>query len=496
MSLSLAPNRDSKEELALLLEERERREKRNRFYRYYPDEGPLRRELYVKHLAFFAAGARWRDRCFCAANRVGKTEGTGGYELVCHLTGRYPAWWKGRRFSRAIKAWAAGDTNLTTRDILQNKLCGPMSELGTGLIPGEHLLDHKMKATSVPDTIETVYVKHISGGTSILSFKSYEQKRKSFQGTEQDVILLDEEPPIDVYEECSMRTMTTRGIIMLTFTPMQGVTKTVMMFMPDGRVEDPEKVGKWAIQATWDDAPHLSKEERDEQWGKIQPHLRDARSKGIPVIGIGAIYPVAEETIAVPDFVLPPFWPRSYALDVGWNATAAVWGAWNPEGEVCYLYSCYKQGMEKPPIHAAGIKSRGSWLRGVDDPAAMGSGQDDGQKLHEQYLKEGLHLSPADNAFESGIYDVWVALSTGKLKVFSSLVQWWAEFRLYARNEKGRVVSGDDHLMDCTRYLKKSGRSVARVMPPEEYMKRIAVQRDEETGREEETILFYGLGRN
>src|SRR6516225_11240412 len=84
---------------------------------YYPDSGPLRRELYPKHLAFFEAGATRRERAFVAANRVGKSEGVGAYETVLHLTGRYPPFWKGRRFNRAIQAWAAGDTAKTTRDI-------------------------------------------------------------------------------------------------------------------------------------------------------------------------------------------------------------------------------------------------------------------------------------------------------------------------------------------------------------------------------------------
>jgi hypothetical protein len=57
-----------------------RRASENRIDSYYPDGGPLRRELYPKHLEFFRAGIEHRERCFLAANRVGKTEGVGGYE--------------------------------------------------------------------------------------------------------------------------------------------------------------------------------------------------------------------------------------------------------------------------------------------------------------------------------------------------------------------------------------------------------------------------------
>ncbi len=48
----------------------------------------------------------------------------------------------------------------------------------------------------------------------------------------QHVIWLDEEPPADVYGECLIRTMTTNGIIMLTFTPLSGMSAVVLQFMP------------------------------------------------------------------------------------------------------------------------------------------------------------------------------------------------------------------------------------------------------------------------
>src|SRR5271166_3119159 len=95
------------EELASLRQERSRRTARRKLLTYYPDHGPLRRELYPKHMEFFEAGATHRERLMCAANRVGKTEGVGGFETTLHLTGRYPDWWKGRRFNRPVRAWAA-----------------------------------------------------------------------------------------------------------------------------------------------------------------------------------------------------------------------------------------------------------------------------------------------------------------------------------------------------------------------------------------------------
>jgi phage terminase large subunit-like protein len=227
-----------KRELLRLLEEKERRRRRNNIITFFPDEGPLRRDLYTKHIEFFAAGAGYRERLFLAANRVGKSV-AGSYEMALHLTGRYPEWWQGRRFEHPVSAWAAGDTNETVRDIIQLELLGDISEPGTGMIPGDDIVD-TTRRPGVPDAIQTILVKHVTGGTSRLGLKSYDQKRKAFQGTAKHIIWLDEEPPQDVYAECLLRTMTTDGIILLTFTPLLGISDVVKSFLHDGKVPQDE----------------------------------------------------------------------------------------------------------------------------------------------------------------------------------------------------------------------------------------------------------------
>jgi phage terminase large subunit-like protein len=213
----------------------------NKLLRFYPDSGPLRRELYRKHLEFFRAGKEHRERCVIAANRVGKTEGMGGYETTLHLLGTYPAWWEGARFDHPVSAWAAGDTGKTTRDILQLALLGPVAAFGSGLIPRDKILRTTRK-TGLSDAVDTVHVRHRSGGTSVLGFKSYEEGRVSFQGTAKHVIWLDEEPPMDVYTEALLRTMAAGsfqgGLVMCTFTPLQGMSDVVCYFMGIDQAEE------------------------------------------------------------------------------------------------------------------------------------------------------------------------------------------------------------------------------------------------------------------
>lgn len=172
------------------------------------------------------------------------TFGGGGFEMACHLTGEYPEWWEGRRFDQPISAWAAGDTYETTRDILQLTLLGEITWRGArkvmdgrGVIPG-HLLGEPTWRSGVQNLVDTIPVQHVSGGISHLGLKSYDQGRRAFQGTGKHVIWPDEEPPEDVYGEMLIRTATLNGIVMLTFTPLLGVSNVVRKFLPADQQPD------------------------------------------------------------------------------------------------------------------------------------------------------------------------------------------------------------------------------------------------------------------
>jgi len=457
--------RKTKEKYLKLLTEKSRRIRFNHIDSYYPEEGLLSRHNYPKHMEFFSAGTDYSERCIMAANRIGKSEGIGAYEVSLHATGLYPTWWKGKRFSQPIKAWACGSTGTTARDIVQYKLLGLPEEQGTGMIPGDLILKTTPKAGGVPNAVDTILIKHISGGISRVKIKSYAEGRKSFEGTEQDIIWLDEECPLAIYTECFIRTMTTKGHIIFTFTPLAGLTETVMEFLPKGEIKNNATGSKFLIMATWDDAPHISDEDKRIYYAGLPPHQREARSKGIPQLGSGAIYPVVESDIVCEPFELPDYYPRVYGMDVGWNRTAALWGAIDDATKTIYIYSEYYRGEAEPIIHTEGIKSRGDWIPGVIDPASRGRGQRDGKALFKDYRKLGLNIKIADNARETGIQRVWLGLSTGRIKIFKSCVNTIAEYRLYHRNEKGAIIKENDHLMDSLRYLIMSGIKRAKVKP-------------------------------
>lgn len=417
---------------------------------------------YDKHMAFMDAGKNYRQRLFMAGNRVGKTVGAGGYELALHLTGRYPDWWKGRRFDRAITAWAAGDTRETTRDILQKKVAGEKGKLLEGNALVHPSLVKHTAAGFITDSFSSVKVQHVSGGLSTLHFKSYDQGREAFQGTEVDVVLLDEEPPLDVYIECLTRTMTNEGMIMLTFTPLKGMSETVLSFFPDNEIREGEANGRFVVMAGWDDAPHLTEQAKQEMLATYPPFMRLARSRGLPQMGAGVIYPVEQSNYVIEPFELTDDWKRAFGMDVGWNCTAAVFGAYSEREDRWVIWSEHYAKQATPLENSHGIKGRGAWIPGVIDPASAGANQKDGTTLLGEYQSLGLDLTPADNSVEAGIMRVWTLLSTGKLQIFSNCTNLLRELRGYIRDEKGKIVKKDDHACDALRYLCMSGLDVAK----------------------------------
>jgi phage terminase large subunit-like protein len=257
---------------------------------------------YPKQAEFHAAGAGHRERLFMAGNQLGKTL-AGSIEEAVHATGRYPGWWRGRRFDRPTVSWVAGVTAESTRDNVQRLLLGRPGAWGTGSLPPDAILETSA-ARGVSGLVDTIKVQHVSGGTSLIVLKSYEKGRERWQGETLDRVWFDEEPPPDIYSEGLTRTNATGGLVWLTFTPLLGMSDVVRTFLeaptPDRHV----------TQMTIDDAPHYTPEERARIVAAYPPHEREARANGVPVLGSGRIFPVAEELVAVEPFAIPAHWPQ------------------------------------------------------------------------------------------------------------------------------------------------------------------------------------------
>lgn len=434
--------RSQKIELLAILEEKDRRVRENRLIHYKP---------YDKQREFHAAGSV-RERLFMAGNQLGKTW-SGAYEMAFHLTGLYPDWWDGRRFTRPIVAWASGVTGESVRDTTQRLLVGRPGEYGTGTIPKKCIHEDPKRALGVPDLLDSVQVKHVSGGVSRLYFKRYEQGREKWQGETLDVVWFDEEPPQDIYTEGLTRTNATGGMAYMTFTPLLGMSDVVRRFIV-------EKVGGTHVtNMTISDVDHYTEEQKAAIIASYPAHEREARAKGIPTLGSGRIFPVTEESISIEAFTIPESWAQIGGIDFGWDhPTAAIKMAWDRDNDCIYITDTHRLREATPVLHAATLKSWGDWLPWSWPHDGLQHDKGSGDQLSELYRKNGLSMlyeratfEDGSNGVEAGLMDMLERMQTGRLKVFAHLSDWFEEFRLYHRKD-GKVVKEADDLMSATRY--------------------------------------------
>lgn len=443
-----------KQAVAMLMEEKARRRSLSKLADYKP---------YAKQSEFHRAGAEFRERLLMASNQTGKTFGA-AFEVAMHLTGLYPDDWDGRRYDRANHWLAGSESGELTRRGVQRLLLGRDVEtaLGTGAIPGDKIIGTPTKARGIPGLIDTVKVRHVTGGVSTISLKSYDQGRSKWQADTVDGVWFDEEPPEDVYFEGLTRTNTTMGAVMTTFTPLKGVSKVVARFIID------KPAGTTVITMTIDDAEHYTPEQRAQIIASYPPHEREARARGVPSMGSGLIFPVQEELIKIEAFPLPAHWPRLCAMDFGWDHPAAfVWIAWDRDADTVYIYDTLRMSETLIPVQAAAVVGRGRWIPvswphdGYQVRDAM-----HGEQLAQQYRAQGVNMRPEHAAFpespivgerkesristEAGIQEMLTRMMGGRLKVFSHLSEWFEEFRLYHR-EKGLIVKLRDDLLSATR---------------------------------------------
>ena len=426
-----------------------------------------RLELYTpyhKQQEFHALGASTRERLFMAGNQLGKSL-SGAAEMAIHLTGRYPDWWNGRVFTKPPVAWASGVTGESVRDTVQRLLVGRPGQYGTGFIPADCIVGEPRRAMGVADLLDSVAVRHSSGGESRLYFKRYEQGREKWQGETLDIVWFDEEPPQDIYTEGLTRTNATGGMAYMTFTPLLGMSQIVMRFLNE---PSPDRS---VTSMTIDDVEHYSDAQKAAIIASYPAHEREARAKGIPTLGSGRIFPVPEEDIKVAPFKVPDFWPRINGIDFGWDhPTAAVQLAWDRDADTLYITRSYRAREAVPAIHAAAVKAWGPWVPTAWPHDGLQHDKGSGEQLAKQYANAGLLMlaeratfEDGSNGVEAGLMDMLERMQTGRLKVFSNLDEWFQEFRLYHRKD-GKVVKEMDDLMSATRYALMSKRK-AKVRP-------------------------------
>lgn len=453
----MAATRVELEELAVLLEERARRQEAARYRRMFPG-------LYDWQKEFVAASARYSQCALIAANRIGKTY-LGTYIDAIHALGDYPEDWEGHRFDHAPLIWCLGYSGEKTRDLLQLPLIGRKTgnKFAGGLIPADHIKDYESMAGTT-NALRTLHIRQVGGGDvqapdATIQFWSYSQGQHALMGDGVDWFHVDEEPKdANIYPQVLTRTATGdrnrggRGI--LTLTPENGRTELVIQF------KDTPSRAQFCMQKGWDDAPHLNEQVKEDLLASYPKHQREMRTKGTPMLGHGRIFDIAEEDVTCAPFAIPKHFRVIDGMDFGFDhPQAQVQIVMDTDAEMFYATKAWKKREVSPSTAWGAVKS---WAAGVPTAwPADGLQREKGSgKQQKAYYTEagfnllGVHATWPDgsNSVEAGLFEIRDLMLAGKFKIFAGLRDLLDEFLEYHRDDLGAIVKKSDDALDAMRY--------------------------------------------
>jgi phage terminase large subunit-like protein len=388
-----------------------------------------------------------KTKVLLGGNQIGKTC-TAAYELALHLTGRYPADWKGIRFDHPIEIWVSGVTAQRVRDTLQEKLFGSIGQLGTGFIPSD-CIDKSLiiNKPGIPYAIDKAQIKHESGGLASVQFFSYKQGREDFQGSTVTLILFDEEPPDEIYSECRMRLMVKGGYMFFTFTPLMGVTR-----LYDNLIQDDHAFKIWIAV---DEVPHIDQEDLNRSFAGMSEYEIQARKYGIATVGTGRVFQFDESEYVCEDFEIPRHWRKIGGLDVGLShPTAAVSIAIDDESGCFYVYREYCKSGSSPRQHCTELSM---WnVEFAMDPTAWNRQIGSQGSVARMYQDEGLRVFKAQHEVDVSITKIRMLIAEGRFWIFESLKGLLKELRTYRTRDgadgKQKIIKILDDEVDALRY--------------------------------------------
>lgn len=387
-------------------------------------------------------------------NRVGKTK-VNAFFITCHLTGIYPDWWTGKRYKRPVEMGIIGKSNRAVREVIQTELLGPVHNLGTGMIPKTLMARNPSKQQGVPDMVDTIFVKHSSGGVSTAKLFSTEMKVSTIMGQNWDFADFDEEPTKEWFDQGRMRVVSKSGQMFFTFTPEEGYTEVINEIL-----EMDESICE-RITITIDDAEkYYPPEERARLEKELPEWQKEFRFYGRPSVGEkGRVFKFSRDSFVIDPMDPEPTWRRVAGLDVGYGHATCALDLYiddsTPEATF-YVLNEYYSKEELPDIHAAKLRTWGD----VDffvDPSAKRRSNTDGRNLYTMYEERGLSIFMANNDVDASILLINQLLANRQLFISSECTHLIDQMGLYRRvidkkTHRAAILKRDDDAIDPLRY--------------------------------------------
>ena len=414
---------------------------------------------------FHDAGKFATQRMIMAANGVGKSQ-TICAEVSMHATGQYPTWWEGYRLERGgFEIWIGAIDNDMQKRGPQRALMGRDLEgsLGTGLLPGNAIVEIQLRQAGVKSVCDTVTVRHTSGENVVIKWLTYEQGWRKWQSGDPKIILLDEEPDEsnvdqkDILSEILTRLVRNSGILLVGYTPLLGDTQLTLHFT------DSKDPAVYYVTATWDDAPHMDEVAKELIKSQYPAHQKDARSRGIPMLGEGRIFDTSENMFLIDPIPIPDHWARLKGVDFGIAHPAAkVSLAHDRDTDTVYLYEDWKDEGVKLRDHAHVVNSGGDWIPVSWPHDGEKRDPDSGKQFHKIYrTKYNVNMLSQSARYDSkkgGAQAQWPIIETlidrldsNRFKVFRTCTSWLQEYRSY-HTKNGLIVARRDDCLKASFY--------------------------------------------
>jgi phage terminase large subunit-like protein len=432
-------------------------------------------EFYPPQLEFFANGTTHHQRLLRGGNQVGKSFSC-AFEASCHMTGQYPSWWVGKRFTKPTRGWVIGPTGQLVRDGAQRQLCNRQGDFGTGTIPLASFVGKPIMVpggTGAIDTLSTTHeTKGERDGVSTCTFKSFEMRSEKLQAESVDWIWIDERCDEDIYSELLARTTATDGIVFMSYTPLKGGGELTYRFLNEYSADRSDT----RIEAHH--ARHISPERRAQMEESYQPHEREARIHGIPQLGIARVFPFPVEKMmrrVDPDKDIKSWARWIVGIDFGFgHPFAAALCAWVPEVEEFFVIDGFRMERTEAFHH---VKRIAGMCRGLRIPIAWphdGTQHERGSgiAIADIYRRHGAPMLQKHAENKGGGYHVEPAIEEmcGYMKreqfvIASHLSQLSEEILNYHRDEDYKPVPLRDDLISAVRYafmMRRQGKLLER----------------------------------
>jgi phage terminase large subunit-like protein len=275
-----------------------------------------------------ASASRKALRVLFWGNRVGKTE-WGAMETARILLGEHD-------FIPPSDGWIFCPSFDEQKDTTQEKLLR--------YLPESRVVDRTWLRKGI---LKEIVVTDVTGERRKVTFKSYEQGREKAQGAGKGFVWFDEEPPKDIFDECSVREEAGGNLfIFMTMTPIKGMT-----WVYDEIYLNTKNPEIFVSTATWDDNPFLTDEQKRKMAGRLTASALKVRREGKFMRQVGLVAAWFNRNVHVVEMGDVPNGELYFGIDFGFsNPCAGLWVAVDAEENVWVFDGFYRKGMTNMEI--------------------------------------------------------------------------------------------------------------------------------------------------